>query len=97
MRRLEEALKHRKVIQGYGKLYHWKFADRVDQAVSNDEYYLDVIKKLHEVETPDEVLECFDDIMKEYEHDKRNNVVYISRGSIGVAVSDYGDAWELQK
>ncbi len=94
---LEKALKHRKVVQGYGKLYHWKFADVVDQSIdfANDQYYLEAIKLLHKVENPDEVLECFDDMMETMKNSKKNNISYISCSSVCSMFGNDGDDWEL--
>lgn len=89
-----DALYGRRIIQGYGKLNCFKFAETIEQDAKNDEEYWKMVAKLCEIESAERVYEFFDYICEE---SKRKNVTYVSRKSISEVLAKEEDenAWEL--
>ncbi len=76
---LYDSLKGRRIVQGYGALNHFDFDGKVNQDSDGDIEYWNVVKKLHELENPEQVFEYFDNITKEAES---KNIIYFSRKSV---------------
>lgn len=94
---LYEALKGRRVVQGYGILQKFKFEDEVEQGAIDDDAYWKMILKLHELENPEQIFEFFDQIIENFEEGKMKNITYVSRKSIAEVISSDESAWELKK
>ena len=91
---LEAALKGRKVVQGYGALYHLKLDGEIDQSANGDEDYKKMVAELRNLETPEQFVEYFNDFKAVYEKAKGENVVYTSRNSISTVFGE--DKWALE-
>lgn len=87
-------LYQRKLVQGYGSLRQLKFEEEID--LTADEIYMQVIKSLHEIETPEEYHEDFKEMYREVT--ERKNITYISRKTVShIFAKDFDEEeWELK-
>lgn len=73
------ALHGRRMIQTYGILRCLKFEEKISLDAKVDEEYLEIIKKLHEIECPERFFECLEVLERE---GKKGLITFISRSKI---------------
>lgn len=82
---LYNALHRRKIIQGYGILNKLTFEDELSKE-EKDNLYLEIKKKLQEIEDPFRQYIALSELCKEF--DERDDITYISKNSIRENIKD---------